>query len=110
MANAYIEICTLIDMQRGTIAGPCQVSEVLAISGTTATSTAVVTAAIASAGGVLLRVTTDDTACYLATGTTPDPTLTAPTAASGARQYVGAGQTEYFAISQGGKVAVKAVA
>jgi len=58
---------------------------------------------------VVARVTTDDTACYVATGTAPDTTVTARTAASSARFYLGAGATVEFELLYGERVAVKAV-
>jgi len=112
MANAYVEFGTrLSPVSAGYQVGgasqvhfKCSASEVLPISGTQANG-----AIVGAAGKTIARVTTDDTACYLAVGTTPDCTRTTDNSASSARRFVGAGQSIDIAVLSGWKVSVKAV-
>lgn len=113
MANASVEISWIefAGSVNAPIFGKCVRQETLAISGTTATqSVAVSSSEIGpSFGQAIVRVCTDDTACYVAAGTTPDPTATSATANSTARRYVPAGGETVLHLSVGEKVAVKAV-
>lgn len=86
----------------------CVRQETLAISGSTATLATAVTAAelAESLGSGVARVASDDTGCYVAVGTTPDPTATTATAATSARRYLPAGGEITLPIAAGEKVAV----
>lgn len=112
MANAYVEIGRGLtpDHEGSSIHGRCLFSEVKAIGAETTTT--VVTAAMvgnAGSGGGVARITTDDTACYIAVGTTPDADATTATADTSARRYIGAGQTLEQPIGVGQSIAIKAV-
>jgi hypothetical protein len=110
MANASVEIGKVVHVPKEGIHGACLVQETLAISGAAATLANAVTAAQVSAGAVVARITTDDTACYAATGTTPDPDAVTSSATTSARRLIPAGGTIELAVYAGDKVAVKAVA
>lgn len=110
MAIASVEISWVkpvasVDVQ---VHAKCVRQEQLAISGSTATmASAVASADLAeSLGAGVARVASDDTGCYVAVGTTPDPTLTAATAVSSARRYLPAGGEITLPIAVGEKVAV----
>ena len=91
------------------INGDCIRQEALTISASTATLATAVSAdeVSASLGACLCRIAAD-TACYVAVGKVPDPTLTASTTNSTARRYLAAGSELSLPISLGEKVAVKA--
>jgi hypothetical protein len=110
-ATASVEIGAASKFRLGgaAIHGRCLQQEALTISSSTATIATAVSAAINSAGGCVARIQTDDTACYVAVGITPDPTLTAASAASSARRMIPAGGIVEVEIGIGEKVAVKAV-
>lgn len=112
MANAYVEFGTLLSpVPVGSqVAGnspihfKCAASEVLAISASQANG-----AIVGGSGKTVARITTDDTACYLAIGTAPDCTLATASGASTARRYLPAARTIEIAMLSGWKVSVKAV-
>lgn len=105
MANASIEYGKIasagsINQQ---VHADCVKQETLAISGTTATG-AVVVAAVDAIN--LVRIATDDTGCFVAVGSTPDPTAQTQTGATTAKRYVPAGGVLEMPILAGQKVAV----
>jgi hypothetical protein len=111
MANAYVEISRSVATLKGSaIHGRCLFSEVLAI-GAEVTGTAVTAAMLANAGsgGGVARISTDDTACYVAIGATPDADAATATTLTSARRYLGAGLTVDLPIRFGEAVCVKAV-
>lgn len=87
------------------VLGSCVKSEVLTVSGTTATG-----AVVGNSAMTVARIETDSAACFVAVGTTPDPTATTATAATSAGRYLGSGKAMDLLIGAGMKVAVKAVA
>lgn len=111
MATASVEFSAVALANYGgsSIYGKCVAQESLAISSSTATSAASTTAQLTAAGGpgtaFIARVATD-TDCWVASGTVPDPTLTASTAASSARRFLSAGSEITIPLSVGDKVAV----
>lgn len=113
MATASIEFSAVALANYGgsSIYGRSVRQESLAVSGSTATSAACTAPQLAAAGGpgtaFLARVATDID-CWVASGTTPDPTLQDATAASSARRYLPAGQEMAVMLAVGDKVAVKA--
>jgi len=104
MAVAYIEYCTTRPMDGSAIADRALYVEALTISGTTATA-----ASAATGEARVVHIQTDDTACYAAVGTTPDPTATTATTATTIRRYIPAGSFRDLPIAVGQSVAVKAV-
>lgn len=110
MAIASVEIGTVVRGEGGSsIHGLCLAQESLTVSGTTATLAAAVTQAQVDAGAKVFRVSTDDAACYVAVGSTPDPTAVSRTAATSARRLIPAGGTIEMPAQAGDKVAVRAV-
>lgn len=105
MATASIELGSS-DFERK-LHGKCLRQEALAISSSTATLASAVTVTEKAAGVDIVRVSAD-TACYVAVGPVPDPTLVAATAKSTARRWVNAGMTVDLLIAVGDFVAVKA--
>lgn len=98
------------DGSGSSINGECLRQETLAISGSTATLATAVTPAEANAGVVVARIQTDDAACYVAIGETPDPTATTKSKATRARRLIPAGGSIELPIVVGEKVAVKSTA
>lgn len=109
MASLSVELGWVYVVKGEPIFGPCVRQETLAISGSTATlATAVTAAEAAQEGGgsdFIVRLATD-TDCYIAIGTTPDPTATAQTSATNARRFLSAGSYLPLSITVGQKVAV----
>ena len=104
MAIASIEIGRASQMQASSINGRCIVQEQLAV----ATGVTNTTAALSSSEpGLVARIATDDTGCYVAIGTTPDPTATADTAATTARRFLPAAASIELPFGGGLKVAVR---
>lgn len=108
MATASVELGDINSSKDNSFHGRCARQESLTISGSTATLATAVTQAEVTAGNKLCRVATD-TACYWAIGSTPDPTATTATSATTARRLLPAGGSIEFILSQGEKVAVRAV-
>lgn len=111
MATASVEIGTHDQKNQGgsSINGRCLYQEALTVSSSTATMSSAVTAAQVALGGVIARISTD-TACYIAIGTTPDPTATAVSGAvTSARRLIQAGASLEQPVNVGDKVAVKAL-
>lgn len=108
MANASIEISGVspVGSIGEQLVGSCVRQETLAISGSTATIATAVTTAEANGAQTIARIVTDDTGCYMARGTTPDPTATAQTSATTARRWIPAGGELVVPISVGEKIAV----
>lgn len=105
MAIASIEIGRAYEGQRSSINGPCRLQEQLTVtSGVTTT-----TSAFSSIEpGLVARISTDDTGCYVAIGTTPDPTLTTESSGvSTARRWLPAAASIELPIGNGQKVAVR---
>jgi hypothetical protein len=114
MANASVElsgtraVSDLVGGRADQIFGACLRQQTLAISGSTTTLTTAVTAAeiTAANGDLVARVVTDDTGCYVAKGTTPDPTAASATGATTARRWIPAGGEFVMRLVEGDKVAV----
>lgn len=104
MAIASIEIGRAYQGQATSINGDCVAQEQLTVtSGVTNT-----TAAFAQIDpGLVARFATDDTGCYVAVGTTPDPTATAKTAATTARRFLPAAASLELPIGKDMKAAVR---
>lgn len=109
MATAYIEYCALSDQEGAKISGICHYAATATIAGTASTATSAVTSAQYSIGVRILRIQNDGTPCYVAIGTTPDPTSTVRTEATSIRRYLAGGAIDYFPLKVGDKVSVIAV-
>lgn len=110
MATANVEYGhpALRSSWASSVHGPCEFSETLTISGVAALGTALT----AIQGGNIDTVArvTSDAACYVAVGTTPNPSLTgARTPASTARRLLPAGIPLDLFIQPGERVGVIAV-
>lgn len=110
IANVELGAVAFADRAAGAVNGLCHRSEALAISGSAATLATAVTAHEVAAGVCVARVQTDDTACYVAVGSTPNPDATTRTSASSARRLLPIGAAIELSVVAGDKVAVKAVA
>jgi hypothetical protein len=110
IANVELGAVAFADRAAGAINGTCLRSEALAISGSAATLAAAVSTEEIRAGVCVARVQTDDTACYVAVGSTPSPDAVVKTSATSARRLVPAGGYIELQVVAGDKVAVKAVA
>lgn len=106
MAKVYIEYCAISDQEGAKISGICHFAVEVTIAGTASAATSAVSEALWQAGVRLLRVLNDGTPCYLAIGTTPDPTSTTRTTATSVRRYIPGGSVEYFPVKIGDKVSV----
>src|SRR5262245_49657480 len=105
MTIASIEICRASQEQVSSINGDCVAqAELTVASGVTNT-----TAAFSSSlPGLIARIATDDTGCYVAIGTAPDPTaLTGNTPTTTARRFLPAAASIEIPIRNGMKVAVR---
>lgn len=112
MAIASVELggVGFADRNSSSINGRCLRQESLTISGSTATLATAVSAGEVATGVQVARVAANDTACFVAIGTTPDPTATTNSAASSAGRLLAIGASIELPIAAGEKVAVKAVA
>lgn len=110
MATAYVEYGhpALKSPYGSSIHGPCLASEALVISGSAALGTAL-TALQAGTDQLVARVTTDNTACFVAVGTTPNPAAVVQGGGSNARRYVPAGGSLDLPVTVGQRVGVIAV-
>lgn len=110
MAKAYIEYCLISDQDGAKISGKCVYASAVDIGATASTATTALTSAQFMAGARLLKIQNDGTACYLAIGSTPDPTATTATGATSIRRYISAGAVDFFPLAVGDCVSVIAVA
>lgn len=105
MAIASIEIGRAYQGQMSSINGPCRAqAELTVTSGATTTTSAFSDIE----PGLVARISTDSTGCYVAIGTTPDPTAT--TESSGvttARRWLPAAASIELPFGNGQKVAVR---
>lgn len=106
MAKAYIEYCLISDQEGSKIPGKCVYASDVDIGTTASTATAPLTVAQFSAGARLVKIQNDDTACYMAIGSTPDPTATTETGATSIRRYISAGAVDLFPLAVGDRVSV----
>lgn len=105
MAIASVEIGRAYQGQMSSINGDAIVQEELAVaSGTTNT---IATAVASIEPGLVARIATDSTGCYVAVGTTPDPTATAKSSTTTARRFLPAAASIELPIGTGMKVAVR---
>lgn len=106
MAIASIEIGRASQMQNSSINGDCRdAAELTVTSGVTNTTSAFTYTP--EEPGLTVRIATDSTGCYVAVGTTPDPTATTKTSATTARRFLPAAASIELPFGNGMKVAVR---
>lgn len=106
MATLHVEFSpvALKSPNGSSIHGKAVYYEAKTISGSAATSSAL-TVAQAGNAEMVARISTD-TACFVAIGTTPDPTATAITGATSAKSFLAANASFTKPLQPGDKVAV----
>lgn len=105
MTIASIEIGRASQGQASSINGICVQQEQLTVA--SATTNTMSNAVTSLEPGLVARIATDDTGCYVAIGTTPDPTATANTSATTTRRFLPAAASIELPIAAGMKVAVR---
>jgi hypothetical protein len=106
MATLYVEyaIPALRSSYASSIHGRCVFYEALTISGTAANGTAATAIQVGNAN-LVARISTD-TACYIATGKTADPTATVAGAETSAKRFLPAGGEIPLELQAGERVSV----
>ncbi len=109
-AKCSIELRSTAQAGHGAINGRCIAQEELAVGAAATTTLVVSDDHKRDKGASHFRISTDDTAAYVAVGPVPNPDATAATHSTTARTMVPAGATVEVPATQGDKVAAKAVA